>query len=262
MPQVTSRDGTTIAYDRVGSGPLLVLVDGAMGYRGFGGYTSLARELAGSFTVITYDRRGRGESTDTRPYSVTREIEDIEALLDGSRPPVFLYGQSSGAALALLAAATLGDRISGLAMYEPPYGTDEDEKEEYARYTREIDDLVAAGRPGDAAARFLSDMLPAESIDEMRTSPTWPVIERVAPTLVYDNAVLGDGCIPTGTARSVSVPTLVLAGGGSMPFMRAAAEALALAIPDAGYRMLDGEDHQPAATVVAPVLASFFSSSS
>jgi pimeloyl-ACP methyl ester carboxylesterase len=122
MPTVKSKDGTIIAFDRQGSGPPLILVDGAMGSRA-GGPSELAALLSKDLTVYTYDRRGRNESTDTQPYSVQREIEDIEALVDEGGGSAFVYGISSGAALALEATARLGGKVRGLALFEPPYSS-------------------------------------------------------------------------------------------------------------------------------------------
>lgn len=256
--KVTSRDGATIAYDKTGHGPLVVIVSFALAYREYFGEGALAERLSDAFTVITYDRRGRGESTDTSPYTVEREIEDIEALIDASGGSACLYGASSGGALALRAAAGLGPKVAALAVYEPPYGLTDDDRREFAQYTREIDALLAAGEPGDAVARFLSDMLPPDVIEQMRRSPEWETVEQVAPTLAYDNAVLGDGNVPSDLTRAVAAPTLVLDGGASVPFLREAAKVLAEAMPRATHRTLEGQTHLPSPERVAPVLASFF----
>jgi pimeloyl-ACP methyl ester carboxylesterase len=236
----------------------VVVVGFALAYREYFGDRPLAEALSDAFTVLTYDRRGRGESTDTAPYAVEREIEDIEALVDACGGTAYLYGASSGGALALRAAAGLGRKIAALAVYEPPYGLTDDDRREFAQYTREIDALLAAGKPGDAVARFLSDMLPADVIEEMRRSREWAAVERVAPTLAYDNAVLGDGNVPSDVASAVSAPTLVLGGGESLPFLRDAAKVLAEAMPGGTHRTLEGQTHLPSPETVAPVLVSFF----
>lgn len=259
MPPVTSSDGTPIAYDQIGAGPTVILVDGALSYRGYMGSGSLAAALTDAFSVITYDRRGRGESGDTPPYAVAREIEDIAALIDRSGGRASLFGASSGAALALHAAHALGgEPINRLALYEPPYDVDEATKAAFAEYAATARDLLAAGQRGDAVALFLADMLPPDMLDAMRQTPDWTAMEAVAHTLVYDNLILGDGLVPVEVARMVTIPTLVLDGGASPPFLRAAADALASAMPNAERLTLAGDDHRPSPETLAPVLAAFF----
>jgi pimeloyl-ACP methyl ester carboxylesterase len=236
MKTVTSRDGTIIAYDQTGEGPLVVLVNGAMGYREHHGGRPLAAALADAFTVITYDRRGRGASTDTPPYAVEREVEDIEALVSATGGTAFIFGASSGAVLALKAAARLGPRmIERVVLYEPPFNAgDEAAKQEFAAYARHMEDLLNAGQRGDAVAFFLADMLPVETIAGMRQVPGWGAMEAVAPTLAHDNAVLGDGAVPIRDAGAVMVPALILSGSESPPFFREVAVALAHAASNAG----------------------------
>lgn len=261
MPHVTSRDGTSIAYDKTGEGPAVLLVDGAMGHREHFGSGPLAAELARTFTVYTYDRRGRGESADTQPYGVEREIEDIEALIDKAGGWAYVYGISSGAMLALRAAGTLGAaKVVKLALYEPPFGSDDDQaKQEFAQYTREMTALLDAGKRGDAVALFLADMVPAEMLQGMRQSPDWPIMEAVAPTLAYDNAVMGDGSVPVDVARAATMPALVLVGGASPDFKNEAVEALAQAMPHASSRTLEDQTSMPPNPEgLAPVLVTFF----
>ncbi|MGC9665161.1 alpha/beta fold hydrolase [Planosporangium sp. 12N6] len=258
MTKVTSRDGTTIACERVGEGPALVLVDGAMCYRAFGPLPALARVLAPDFTVYTYDRRGRGGSGDTAPYAVDREVEDLEVVIEAAGGSAYVYGISSGAALALTAAAS-GPAITKLALYEPPYTAEDGDTAQVAAYNRQIIDLLAAGRRGDAVERFMSGVgLPAEAIAGMRQSPAWPVFEGVAPTLAYDFAVLGDGTVPRERAAHVTVPTLVAAGGASPESLRRPAKALADAIPGATHRVLEGQTHEVSPDAIAAVLREFF----
>lgn len=261
MRYVTSRDGTTIAYDKTGEGPAVLLVDGAMGHRANFGSRPLAAELAQTFTVHTYDRRGRGESTDTQPYGVEREIEDIEALIDEAGGSACIYGISSGAVLALRAASALGaGKVVKLALYEPPFGSDDDRaKQEFAEYTREMAALLDAGKRGDAVALFVADMVPAEMLEEMRQSPEWPIMEAVAPTLAYDNAVMGDGSVPVDEARAATMPALVLVGGASPDFKHEAVEALVRAMPHAKRRTLEDQTSMPPNPEgLAPVLVTFF----
>ncbi len=257
---VTSKDGTTIAFDRSGNGPVLILVDGATMHRAMG--SGMAQRLARDFTVIQYDRRGRGDSTDTEPYAVQREIEDIEALIDEVGGSAFLVGFSSGAALAMEAAIERPGKVSGLAMYEAPYNSDEIARRRWRQYRRQLDEAVAEGRRGDAVGLFMSYVgMPPDQIEGMHQHPMWPMLESVAPTLPYDAAVLGeDASVPVERAGRVAVPTLVMDGGAGMPFMHTTAMALAKAIPGAQHRTLEGQTHEVSPEALAPVLVEFFRS--
>jgi pimeloyl-ACP methyl ester carboxylesterase len=260
MPQVVSKDSTKIAYEKTGQGPAVVLVDGALAYRGNFGLVPLAAALSQSFTAYTYDRRGRGGSTDTQPYAVEREIEDIEALIDAAGGSAFVFGISSGAALAMEAAIKLGNKIRKLAMYEPPYNSDEGARQAWREYRRQLKELLEAGRRGDAVALFMMlTGLPSDRVPEMRKHPMWPRWEAAAPTLAYDAAVMGeDATVPIERVASVAVPTLVMDGGASYPFMHDTVIALANAIPDAQRRILEGQTHDVAPEVLALVLKEFF----
>jgi pimeloyl-ACP methyl ester carboxylesterase len=262
---VTSRDGTTIAFDRSGEGPALILVGGAFEQRALDTETAkLAAQplLSQHFTVFHYDRRGRGDSTDTQPYAVEREIEDIEALIDEAGGSAFLFGISSGAALAMEAALKLGVRVKKLAMYEAPYNSDEAARQAWMDYRRQLKEVLAADRRGDAVILFMMLVgMPAEHVPEVRKHPMWPMFEAVAPTLAYDAAVLGeDASIPTERAAGVAVPALVMDGGASYPFMHVAAVALADAMPNGRHRTLEGQTHEVAPEAIAPVLVEFFKS--
>ena len=261
MKKVTSNDGTQIAYDERGSGPAVILVDGALCFRSFGPMPHLAELLAPHFTVYNYDRRGRGDSGDTQPYAVAREVEDIDALIKEAGGSAFVFGTSSGGALALEAALKLGDKIKKLAMYEPPYNSEKGVEQVWKEYRKQLDELVAAGRRGDAAALFMKSVgTPDDQIEGMRQAPIWSVFEAVAPTLAYDAAVLGeDRSVPTERAAKVAVPALVM-NGTAIPFMLDTAQALASAIPHAQHRTLEGQTHDVNLEVLAPVLAEFFSS--
>lgn len=259
MPQVASKDGTSIAYDKTGQGPAVILVDGAIAYRGYRGGRPLAAELSNEYTVITYDRRRRGDSSDTQPYAVEREIEDIEALIEEVGAPVYLYGFSSGAVLALRAAAKLGDKITKLAVLEPPFNSDDDQaKQDFCKYTEHMAQLLKEGKDGDAVAFFLQDMLPPDALEGMKQSPDWATMEAVAPTLAYDNEVMGDGSVPAVAAAAVTVPALVLDGGESDDFKHAAADALAKAMPHAQRKTLEGQMTLVPAEILAPVIREFF----
>lgn len=266
MPIVTSEDGTTIGYDATGQGPALIVVDGATGYRGaFGGGSELARLLAPHFTVYTYDRRGRGESSDTQPFAVAREVEDIEALIDAAGGAAYLYGMSSGGALALEAALALPGKVNKLAIYEVPYDNSDAGIAAWHRYCTRLEALTAAGKRGDAIALFMQFVgVPDDMIAGMRQSPMWPSLEAVAPTLRYDVAALGvDRTVPVERAAALNMPTLIMDGGASeamIPFMRATAEALTKAIPHAEHQILEGQTHDVDPKVVVPVLTAFFTS--
>src|SRR5688572_24246990 len=193
--QVTSKDGTRIGYGRSGTGPVLVLCSGALSERA--DLAPLAALLAEHFTVLNHDRRGRGESGDTPPYAVEREVEDIAALLDAAVPTgekAFVFGHSSGAVLALEAASRLPDRIARAVLFEPPFVVDESRPPVPADFVAHVTELVAAGRRGDAVAYFLSDAvgLPAELVERMRQMPMWPGLESRAHTLAYDGTLMGD----------------------------------------------------------------------
>ncbi len=259
MQTVTSKDGTQIAYDKHGSGPALILVDGALCYRSFGPMSHLAELLASHFTVYNYDRRGRGESGDTKPYSLAREIEDIEALIDKAGGSAFLFGTSSGGALALEAALQLGAKAKKLAMYEPPYNSDPAARQAWKEYRKQLSEYLAADQRGDAAALFMKLVdTPADQVEGMRHAPVWPMFEAVAPTLAYDAAALGDDrSVPVQKAVKVSTPALVM-NGTALPFMRDTAMALAKAIPHAQQRTLEGQTHDVNLDVLAPVLVDFY----
>lgn len=265
MPKVTSKDGTQIAYDRQGEGPAVILVDGALCYRGFGPMPGLAKLLAPNFTVYTYDRRGRGDSSNSRPYAVEREVEDIDALIQEAGGSAFVYGISSGACLALEAAIKLGDQIRKLALYEPPYNSDPAALRQWKDYQKNLADLLAANRRGDAVVTFMQFVgTPAEMIDGMRQSPMWSMFEAVAPTLVYDAAAMGENLsVPVTRVARIHIPVLIMDGGADIaliPFMHDTATKLAKAIPHAQHRTLEGQTHDVNPEVLAPVLVEFFRS--
>ena len=262
MKTVTSKDGTTIAFDQWGEGPTVILVDGALQYRAFDqGMVPLAELLAPHFTVIHYDRRGRGDSTDTQPYALEREIEDIEALIDEAGGSASLYGISSGAALAMEAAIELGDKVSKLAMYEAPYNDDEAAQQAWRKYVKELRELLDAGRKGDAVGLFMMLVgASPEDVEGIRQTPMWPLWESIGHTLAYDHiAALGeDAAIPTERAARVNLPALIMDGSESFPFMHSTALALANAMPKGKHRTVEGQTHEVSAEAVAPLLIEFF----
>jgi pimeloyl-ACP methyl ester carboxylesterase len=262
MSTVTSQDGTTIAYTVSGQGPAVILVDGAMCYRASGPAGPLAERLAPDYTVYIYDRRGRGESGDNQPYSVEREVEDIDALVRAAGDTAYLYGISSGAVLALEAAARL-DGIRKLAVYEPPFIVDDTHEPRPADYLDRMDGLIAEGRRGDAVKLFMRTVgVPGFGIAMMRLMPVWKKLTGIAHTLPYDFRVLGDtGAgkpLPADRWASAKLPTLVMDGGKSPAYMRNGVRQLAGILPDASYRTLPGQTHLLKPDAVAPVLREFF----
>lgn len=263
MNNVTSHDGTTIAYDRVGHGPALVLVDGALNTRKSGQMSRIAPLLAEHFTVYIYDRRGRGDSTDHAPYSVQREIEDLDAVIEAAGGSACVYGISSGAALAL-EAANRGSAISKLAVYEAPYVVDDSRPPAPADFAGEVRGLVAAGKRGAAVKAFMTKgvQVPAVFVALMGIMPMWSRLKAVANTLPYDLTIMGDGQrgnpLPEGKWSSISAPTLVIGGGKSPTWLRNAVSAVASAVPNAKERTLEGQTHLVKPKALAPVLIEFF----
>ena len=257
MARLTSKDGSQIGFTKVGNGPALVIVSGALAHRELNGDTALVRKLMDHFSVYTYDRRGRGESSDTKPYAVDREIEDIEALIDHAGGKAYVYGVSSGAALALQAAAKLGAaKVSKLAIYEPPYGQPQ---RDFTAQKDRVTDLARTGQPGDAASFFLSAIgTPPEVLEGVKKSPDWEKIKKIDFTLTYDFDVLGDGRVPEDVVKAIGIPTLVMVGEKTMDFMHPTATRIANLIPNAQRTTLTGQTHQVKAEVVAPVLIEFF----
>jgi pimeloyl-ACP methyl ester carboxylesterase len=259
--RVLSNDGTAIAFERIGRGPALLLVDGALAYRGFGPSRSLAELLASHFTLFIYDRRGRGDSGDTAPYSVKREIEDIEALIGEAGGEVFVWGISSGAVLALEATKQIRG-IRKLALYEAPFIVN-DSRPTTEDDWRRIREAIASGRRGDAVRVFLKSIgVPAFVIALMRLMPIWSKLVGVAHTLVYDGTLMEDDQKgrPLSTKRwaSVTIPTLAMDGGKSPQWMHDGMQALAKVLPSAQYRTLAGQTHNVKAKALAPALIAFF----
>ena len=260
MKKVISRDGTQIAYDSTGHGRVVILVLGALNSRKSG--SKLAKLLASRFTVISFDRRGRGDSTDTAPYSPEREVEDVAALIGAVGEPVYLYGHSSGAALALESAIKLRKNVRKLAIYEVPYAVNAKERKDASTYYKALKKLLDSGRRGDAVALFVRSVgVSAKQVAALKRLPMWRGLVRMAPTLAYDSEVLGKGhSLPAARLSRLTVPTLVMHGGAGAPSMRDAAQAISKVIPKAKLRTLAGQTHGVSPKVLAPVLAEFFSS--
>ena len=256
MSTVISADGTTIAFDRVGSGPPLVLVAGAFNTRST--TAPLAAALQDDFTVLNPDRRGRGDSGDTPPYSVAREIEDIEALIDAAGGSAAVFGYSSGANLTLQAAAN-GAPISKLVVYEPPFLVDDSRPPLPADFPEQLAELVAGGRRGDAVELYQTTAvgIPEPVVAQLRNAPFRPGLEAIAHTLVYDAKIVGDLRLPPELGAAVKAPTLVIAGEQSPPLLRSAARALASALADGRSVVLAGQTHDIDPDVTAAVLVDF-----
>ena len=258
---VRSADGTSIAYEQKGEGaPPVVLVDGAFTLRRSGNKSGLFDALAEQHAVVIYDRRGRGDSGDTLPYAVDREIEDISALLDRVGGRGALFGHSSGAALILRAAAALGDRVTHLVLYEAPYNDAPEARAAFRAYVRELDVALDEGRRGDAAALFMAYVgTPPEQVAAARTQPFFAGLEAVAHTLHYDHTeIMGpESAIPRDLVSRVTPPTLVLYGTHSFPFMKPTAEALAALLPHGTLRALPEQTHDIQPAVLAPVTEEF-----
>jgi pimeloyl-ACP methyl ester carboxylesterase len=254
----SSADGTTIAYDRHGDGPPVVMVAGSFNTRST--TEPLALALQGRFTVLNPDRRGRGDSGDSSPYAVEREIEDLEALIADAGGSAAVFGYSSGATLALKAAAH-GTAISKLVLYDAPFAVDDSHPGLPADFADRLAALIAAGRRGDAVELFQRDVvrIPDDVVVQMRDAPFRPALEAIAHTLVYEAILVGDLSLPTELVASVTVPTLVLDGEHSPPIIRGAADALAEALPNGRRRTLAGQSHDISPEAIAPVMEEFLS---
>lgn len=260
MPLVTSQDGTRIAYETVGDGPPLILVDGALCYRDSGPMRPLADALKDDFTVYLYDRRGRGESGNTLPYAPDREVEDIEALLTAAGGSAIVYGCSSGGALAL-EAANRGAGISKLILYEIPFITDASRPPLTDADVAKMHDLVAADRRGEAVKHFMRMVqVPGIFIFMMRFMPAWKKLLGVAHTLPHDLAFVAPfqngQPLPGDCWSGVTAPVLVADGGKSPAWMRNSQQALA-AVLGADYSTLDGQTHMVVAAAQAPMIRAF-----
>ena len=257
MDFVTSKDGTRIAYDRMGVGSSVVLVCGGSVDRSIN--MGVARLLSDRFTVFNYDRRGRGPSGDTPPYAIQREVEDMEAIIEAAGGSASVYGSSSGAAL-VLEAATAGAPIDKLALWEPPYSLDRESRPP-PDTAKTFTDLVSAGRRDDAVEFFMADVvgMPREFVAQARSQPWWGATEKIAHTLAYDATIMGDYEPPVDRFSTIKAPTLLITGSATFPFLHDTARALAEAIPNAETRMLEGQAHNIADDAIAPVLKEFFS---
>ena len=264
MPHVTSKDGTTIAYDRLGHGPTIVLVGG--GLDDGSENAPLAAALADRFTVVNYARRGRAGSSDTLPYRVDREIEDLDALINAAGGSAHLYGVSSGGALVLEAAMARPSSVDAIAVYEVPYPTSDTAQETWTAYLDQLEAALGRGDRGTAIEHFMRLAgAPEDDIAAARSAPVWPALEALAPTLAYDAACLGDGPPPRERLSALTNPALVITGSGRDPhtaqllpgYFDDAADAVAAAVPGARRMKLEAQGHVVDHDVMAPVLADF-----
>src|SRR5947209_3555365 len=265
MPSVTSKDGTIIAFDRVGSGLAVILVSGATAYRAFDpSMTHLAELLGKHFTVYNYDRRGRGDSGDTRPFAKEREIEDLQALVENAGGTAMVFGISSGAVLSLDAAAVTPG-MTKVGVYEPTLMVDESRQPVPADYAEHLMTLAAEGKRDEAVEYFLTQAvgIPTEYIGGMKQDQaTWSGMTGVAHTIAYNAAFVGKLMqgkpLPTDRWVKVTLPVLVIDGGASDAWVHHAADALAKVLPHASHHTLAGQTHMVDPKVLAPVIIAFF----
>lgn len=262
MQKVHSRDGTSIAFDTYGEGPAVVLVDGALCYRDSGPSAPLAKMLAPNFTVYTYDRRGRGDSGDTAPWSTEREVEDLDAIIRAAGGSAYVYGISSGAALAL-EAANSGLPIKKLVLYEAPFIVDDSRAPIANDFLPRLKQMVADDRRGDAVKAFMKLVgVPSFGIAIMRLLPVWKKLKAVAHTLPYDIGLLAgtQNGKPLSPRRwsAATVPTLVADGGKSPAWIRNGMRTLSLVLPNATYHTVEGQTHMLSAKAITPVLEEYF----
>jgi pimeloyl-ACP methyl ester carboxylesterase len=257
---VKSTDGTAIAFETTGKGPALILVGGAFCDRSAPtSGTPLAERLAHRFTVFSYDRRGRGDSADTPPYAIDREVQDLSALITAAGGSAFVFGNSSGGLLAV-DAAVQGLSIPKLAFYEPPVILDADRAKSFEALAKQLDEAAAGGRRADAVELYFTKVMqmPAPAVAQMRKSPMWSGFEALAHTLSYDLRITARGPARLGQVGAVRSTTLVMDGGASPPWMREAIQTLARAIPDARHQTLQGQTHAVDPKALARALEDFF----
>lgn len=259
MNTVISNDGTIIAYEKIGNGKPLILIDGALCYRSFGPMPKLAPLLAEHFTVYYYDRRGRGDSTDVPPYSAEKEVEDIAALVHVAGGSAYLAGLSSGAALALRAAEA-GLNVPKIALYEPPFVYEPGSEKTRIDHTGALNALLSSDRRGAAVKYFMVTMVGAPAIFGfiMQLMPMFKKLKAIAHTLPYDSEVMGNFTVPSERLARITNTVLIAGGGKSPDTLKNAVRGVAAALPNAELRWLEGQTHNVSAAVLAPVLTEFF----
>jgi len=263
METTTSADGTTLAFERTGEGQAVIIVPGAMCTRGI--TAALARELAAACTVLNLDRRARGDSDDRSgpPYAPERETEDLAALIDAAGGHAALYGHSSGAAVVLRAAAA-GLPIDRIVLHDAPFNVEP--TQESVDYSAELLARLAAGEPGEAVLAFMRQVgVPEPALAGMQAGPQWSGMASAGYSLAYDSAAMGDaagGAVPTELLAQIRMPTMVLVGAETWPFMIEAGRALHAGIPGSQFELLAGANHEASAELVAPRLVPFLTGSS
>ena len=255
-----SRDGTKIAFERRGAGPSLILIGGALTDRG--SQRAYAEQLQAAFTVYTYDRRGRGDSGNTSPYTAEREVEDLAAVLQATGGPAHVFGHSSGSFIGLLAAAS-GVPILRLATYEPPFAADEAGDVQNSQIMNKLEGFIGAGKPEEALAYFFGTTgMPPAVIEQQRQAPHWPALVAKAPTLIYDyklKTARGDALVPGDQLSRIAIPVQAMAGGASPDWMRNVSKQVAGAVQHGTYVEVPGQGHMVPPQVLAPLLREFFS---
>src|SRR4030081_742661 len=258
--KVTSNDGTVIAYDKLGSGPAVVIIGGVVGDRAQ--QAPVAELLANDFAVFNFDRRAHGESENTEPYAIQREIEDIDAVLQEAGGAAFVYGTSGPGVLALYAAASApGRKMKKLAIWEPPFIVDDSRPKVRSDYKSRLTELLKEGRRGDMVELFFTEAvgLPAQFVAQMRQAPWWSAQEALAHTTIYDATIMGDYSMPAAVLERIQIPTLVL-DGGQTPWITSSAEAVASAVSSAQRCTLAGQQHNVDPAAIVPAIAEFFKS--
>lgn len=256
METVQSADGTTIAWEREGTGPTMVIVTGTMNTAR--SMAPLAKLLAPDFSVVSYDRRGRGASGDTAPWAIEREIEDLQAVIAEVGGPVLVYGHSAGGALSL-ETVLAGAPVTKLAVYEPPYNSDPATPKDPRAIVAPIEEALGAGDPALAVSRYLQYTgLGNDQVDYMSHSPFWPGMVAVAATIPYDVRISGDGVAPSARLASIAIPLLAVDGSATGEWAARAADSVASAVAGSRRETLQGQDHNPAPRLLAPLLKEFF----
>lgn len=255
MRTTQSKDGTTLAYNVSGKGPALIYITGATCYREFNPVLYDVSVFSAEFTVYNYDRRGRGDSGNTLPYAVEREIEDIDAMINAAGGHAYLYGHSSGAILALEAAIAFGSKVDKLAIYDAAYSHNKAYLEEFKALSSELYQLLNEGKNQEAITGFLEGIgIPKEAFDSFY--PDWQAMVALAPTLAYDTT-LASALPPVKKLSALTTPTQIIVGEKSPESIQEVAQQIKAAIPNAAYTVLKGQDHMPAPEVVLPVLTNF-----
>ncbi|KIL43213.1 alpha/beta hydrolase [Jeotgalibacillus campisalis] len=258
MKTTQSKDGTILSYDVYGNGPALIYITGASCHRSFKPIVKDAKIFATEFTVYNYDRRGRGDSGNTLPYTIEREIEDIEAIIDAAGGKAYLYGHSSGAVLALEAVLLLGNKVQKVIMYDAPYVHSEEERVEYNQFSRSINKLLDNGKNSKAMITFLKGIgMPKVFILLLPLVPGWRTMKALAPTLAYDIALTQD-LPPVERAAQISIPTQIIVGEKSRDSIHVVGRQLTKAIPNAKFVQLAGQDHMANAKKLLPLFIDFF----